>query len=242
MLLNAAVSFGAEYVATGHYVRTDGERLYMGKPDCDQSYMLSRLTHDQVCRLLLPLGEMNKSRVRELASSLGFSCASRPDSRENCFIGDKSYVSYLERTYGDRIPGGGDVVYEGKTIGRHDGIYRYTVGQRWKDYIGERRAYVKRIDAKENTIELCLWEQLFTNRVRLGDISFISGSAPADEFDGAIRVRHTRWETPPCHVIMAGEDTAYVETASPLRAPAPGQSAALYSGDMLLGGGTVEEC
>ena len=239
-LFKAAESFGADRIATGHYVRTDGERLFMGKPDCDQSYMLSRLMREQVKRLLLPVGEMSKSEVRELALKLGFSCASRPDSRENCFIRDKSYISYIEQKYGDMLPGSGDAVFEGRVIGRHDGIYRYTVGQRWKTDIGERRAYVKRIDAKTNTIELCLWEGLFTKQVRLGNLSFISGNMPAGEFDGSIRIRHTRWETPQCHVRMDG-CTAYVETESELRAPAPGQSAALYIGDMLLGGGTVEE-
>jgi tRNA-specific 2-thiouridylase len=139
------------------------------------------------------------------------------------------------------LPGGGDVLYEGRVIGRHEGIYRYTVGQRWKTDISERRAYVKRIDTGANTVELCLWEGLFTHSVRLSDVSFISGMAPAGEFDAAIRVRHTRWETPECRIRMEG-DMAWVETLSPLRAPAPGQSAALYSGDMLLGGGTLEEC
>lgn|GEM_PF-486108 len=240
-LFKAAESFGAERIATGHYVRTDGERLYMGKPECDQSYMLSRLRHEQVKKLLLPLGNMSKRDVRELALKFGFACAARPDSRENCFIRDGSYISYIERRYAGMLLGSGDAVYEGKIIDRHEGIYRYTVGQRWKSDIGERRAYVKRIDAKTNTVELCLWEDLFTKHVRLGNLSFISGSTPTGEFDGSIRVRHTRWETPPCHVTMDG-CTACVETESPLRAPAPGQSAALYMGDILLGGGTVEDC
>ena len=241
VLFKAAATFGAEKVATGHYVRTDGERLYMGREECDQSFMLSRLTQEQVSGLLLPLGEMSKTEVRELAARLGFTCASRPDSRENCFIRDRDYTSYIEQRCGDMLRGGGDVLYEGRVIGRHEGIYRYTVGQRWKTDIGERRAYVKRIDAGANTVELCLWEGLFTHSVRLSDVSFISGKAPAGEFDAAIRVRHTRWETPECRIRMEG-DMAWVETLSPLRAPAPGQSAALYSGDMLLGGGTVEEC
>ncbi len=240
-LFKEAESFGAGRIATGHYVRTDGENLYMGKPDCDQSYMMSRLTREQVKRLLLPLGDMSKSEVRELAVKLGFTYAARPDSRENCFIRDGSYVSYIEQRFAGMLPGRGDAVYEGRVIDTHEGIYRYTVGQRWKSDIGERRAYVKRIDAKANTIELCLWEDLFTKHVRLGNLSFISGNAPSAEFDGAIRVRHTRWETPACHVAVDGL-TACVETESPLRAPAPGQSAALYKADMLLGGGTVEDC
>ena len=97
---------------------------------------------------------------------------------------------------------------------------------------------MKKIDAITNTVELCLWEDLFTKRVRLEALSFIGGCAPEETFDAAIRVRHTRWETPLCSVRVCGE-CAEVETAEPLRAPAPGQTAALYQGNMLLGGGVV---
>ncbi|MCR4622759.1 MAG: argininosuccinate synthase [Clostridiales bacterium] len=239
-LFETAKRFGADRIATGHYVRSDGKHLFMGNKDCDQSFMLSRLTPEQVERLMLPLGEMDKTEVRKMATDLGFSCASRPDSRENCFIRDKSYIAYIQERCGDMLRGEGDVTFEGRVIGRHEGIYRYTVGQRWKNDIGDRRAYVKSINAAANTVELCLWEELFTNRVVLSELSFISGAPPNSEFSASIRVRHTRWETPACRVRIKG-DCAFAETETPLRAPAPGQSAALYAGEMLLGGGTVEK-
>lgn len=236
-LLAAADRLSIKEVATGHYVRRLGDDLYMGHESCDQSYMLCLLSPSQVKRLILPLGAYAKAQVRQMAKELGLSCADKPDSRENCFIREGDYASWIEKR-ATALPGGGDVLYQGKVIGRHEGLYRWTVGQRWKDDIGPRRAYVKRIDAASNTIELCLWEGLFTTELRLERLSFLCGQPPAGEFDALIRARHTRWEQPACRVTLKG-DGAVVHTLSPLRAPAPGQTAALYDGQRLLGGGTI---
>ena len=236
-LLEAADRLGIKNVATGHYVRREGDDLYMGHESCDQSYMLCLLSPSQVKRLILPLGAFSKAQVRAMAKELGLSCADKPDSRENCFIREGDYASWIEKR-ASALPGGGDVLYQGQVIGRHDGLYRWTVGQRWPSDIGPRRAYVKRLDAASNTIELCLWEALFTQEVRLEKLSFLAGQPPAGEFDALIRARHTRWEQPECRVELTG-DGARVHTLSPLRAPAPGQTAALYDGQRLLGGGTI---
>lgn len=241
VLLEAADEYGAEEIATGHYVRKQGDRLYMGDASCDQSYMFAHLTPGIVERLRLPLGEMRKSDVRRMAAEWGLSCANRPDSRENCFIRGMDYAAYIRCREGGRLPGAGDVYFQGRIVDRHEGIYRYTVGQRWARDMGERRAYVSEIDAENNTLTLALWESLFTRRTRLSHVSFLSGQAPGASFEGAIRVRHTRWETPSCRVTLTGNGEALIETESDLRAPAPGQTAALYEGTRLLGGGIVEK-
>ena len=126
LLMRIADRVGAEKIATGHYVRTDGERLYMGEAECDQSYMLARLRPDQVKRLLLPLGAYKKADVRSMAQVFGFSCARRPDSRENCFIRGMDYASYIEQNCPDALPGAGSVVFRGQCVGEHGGIYRFT--------------------------------------------------------------------------------------------------------------------
>ena len=237
-LTDMADRLGIEQIATGHYVLKDREHLYMGQSECDQSYMLARISREQAKRLALPLGALTKTQVRQMARSLGLSCAEKPDSRENCFIRDMNYAEYIEAHCPD-VPGRGEVFYKGNIVDAHEGIHRYTVGQRWKTDMGERRAYIKRIDAKDNRIELCLWEELFTDTVCVGNLSWLEDGYPMEAFEASIRVRHTRWETPRCFARFDG-CLLHVTTQTPLRAPAPGQSVALYKDNMLIGGGTVE--
>ena len=238
-LIEQADRLGCEMIATGHYVRKEGNELYMGDESCDQSYMFSRLTGEEKHRLLLPLGSMNKKETRRIAAERHLSCAEKPDSRENCFIRDMDYASYIELKRPDSVPPAGTVFYRGAPVGTHDGIHRYTVGQRWKDDIGERRAYVARINPAADRIELALWEDLFTRKTFLSGLTFFDEPVPAEPFHAAIRVRHTRWETPGC-LVTPVPGGALVETDSDLRAPAPGQCAALYDGTRLIGGGIVE--
>ena len=233
-----ADEIGAAYVATGHYVRADGKSLYMGAADNDQSYMFQRLTSAQVERLLLPLGEKNKAEVRKLAEKRGLFNAKRADSRDNCFIKGMNCAAWIEEHASGQIPPPGNVLYHGKIVSRHEGIHHFTVGQRWREDIDGRRVYVSKLDPERAEVTISLWEELFTDKVRLSGLHFIN-DVPESSFEGFIRVRHTRRETPACRVTLTG-DTAYVETAETMRAPAKGQPAALYIGTRLLGGGFVE--
>ncbi len=237
-LLSYAQAHGIDEVATGHYVLKQGGKLYMGDESCDQSYMLCLLTRSQAEKLVLPLGAYGKSEVRQIAGRCGFRCADRPDSRENCFIRDTDYVSYIRSLAPQAVQDRGEVFYKGKLFDEHEGIYAYTVGQRWKCDCGGRRLYVSRISRGNNRIDLCLWEELFTRRVDVGGASWIA-DLPKAPFEARIRVRHTRWETPGCTVFMQG-DLVQVQTQTPLRAPVKGQVAAFYRGNQLIGGGTVE--
>lgn len=235
-LLRRADELGARWIATGHYARCDGQNLYMGNSDCDQSYMLARLSPAQVSRLLLPLGEYQKTHVREMAARIGLEVANKPDSRENCFIKGQTYAEWLEGRAD--APGPGAARLGGERIGMHEGIHHYTVGQRWPELFHERRLYVSAIHAESNELELCLWDDLFKHEFDIANVSFVNGRAPGTEFRAAVRVRHTRWETPGCTVRLT-ERGAHVTTDEPVRAPAPGQAAALYDGERLLGGGYI---
>ena len=235
-LLRRADELGARWIATGHYARCAGQNLYMGNPDNDQSYMLARLRPEQVSRLLLPLGEYQKKHVREMAAEMGLRVANKPDSRENCFIKGQTYAEWLEARAA--TPGPGVARMGTEIIGRHEGIHHYTVGQRWPELYHERRLYVSAIRAETNELELCLWEELFKREFAISNVSFVNGAAPGAEFRAAVRVRHTRWETPACTVTLT-ESGAHVVTDEPVRAPAPGQAAALYAGERLLGGGYI---
>ena len=235
-LLKEADRVGAELVATGHYARAEGGALYKGRPSNDQSYMLCRLTKEQVARLTLPLGGFEKTQVRALAEELGLPAAHKKDSMEICFIPDKDYAGWIARRAA--LPGPGDFVFHGACVGQHRGIVHWTVGQRVPGLYEGRKLYVARIDAKTNEIDLALWEELFKTELTARDFNWLIDPPTGEPIDASVRVRHTKWEEPPCRV-SAVSDTARIQCETPVRAPAPGQSAVLYRGERLIGGGFI---
>lgn len=234
-LIDAADRLGAENVATGHYARAEGGALYKGRPANDQSYMLCRLTREQAARAIFPLGMYEKVQTRAMAEEFELPVAHKGDSMEICFIPDKDYVSWLGRRA--VLPGEGDFVFHGEVVGRHEGVYRYTVGQRRAGLINGRKVYISRIDAASNTIELALWEELFKTEVTARSFSWLI-DVPQQPIRASVRVRHTKWENPPCTAYVDGE-LVHIVCDEPVRAPAAGQSAVLYCGDRLLGGGFI---
>ena len=234
-LMEYADAVGAEFVATGHYARAAGGRIYKGRPANDQSYMLCRLTRQQAERALFPLGDYEKAQVRQLAEELGLPAAHKPDSMEICFIPDKDYIGWLSRRAA--MPPEGDFVFHGQVVGRHEGIHRYTVGQRRPGLMDGRKVYISRIDPVSNRIELALWEELFQTEVTARDFNWLI-EPPRSPICASVRVRHTKWENPPCSAVVEG-DRVRIRCMEPVRAPAAGQSAVLYDGDQLLGGGFI---
>ena len=237
MLLEEADRIGVELVATGHYARAENGALYKGRPANDQSYMLCRLTKEQVGRLTLPLGGFEKKQVRALAEEFGLPAAHKKDSMEICFIPDKDYVGWISRRA--ELPGPGDFVFHGACVGQHDGVVNWTVGQRIPGLYEGRKLYVSRIDAGANIIELALWEELFKTEVLAGDFNWLIDPPVGKILPASVRVRHTKWEEPPCTVTAEGESVAWIQCETPVRAPAPGQSAVLYQGERLIGGGFI---
>ena len=234
-LIEYADAVGAELVATGHYARAAGGRIYKGRPANDQSYMLCRLTRQQAQRVLFPLGDYEKVQVRALAEELGLPAAHKPDSMEICFIPDKDYIGWLSRRA--VMPPEGDFVFHGQVVGRHEGIHRYTVGQRRPGLMDGRKVYISRIDPVSNRIELALWEELFQTEVSARDFNWLI-EPPRSPIRASVRVRHTKWENPACTATVDGE-RVHIHCDEPVRAPAAGQSAVLYDGEQLLGGGFI---
>ena len=230
-----ADAVGADLVATGHYARADGGRIFKGRPANDQSYMLCRLTRQQAERVLFPLGDYEKVQVRALAEELGLPAAHKPDSMEICFIPDKDYIGWLSRRAA--MPPEGDFVFHGQVVGRHEGIHRYTVGQRRPGLMDGRKVYISRIDPVSNRIELALWEELFQTEVTARDFNWLI-DPPRSPIRASVRVRHTKWENPACIATVDG-DRVRIHCDEPVRAPAAGQSAVLYDGEQLLGGGFI---
>ena len=153
---------------------------------------------------------------------------------EICFIPDKDYVGWIERRA--VLPGPGDFVFHGEVIGQHEGIVHWTVGQRIPGLHDGRKLYVSGIDAEKNTIELALWEELFKTQFTADDFNWLI-DPPKNFIPASVRVRHTKWEEPPCRAMLREDALTEICCETPVRAPAPGQSAVLYDGERLLGGG-----
>ncbi len=234
-LLDFADEIGADNIATGHYARAENGVLYKGMPSNDQSYMLCRIRKEQLDRLILPLGKFGKTQVRKLAEGFNLPVAHKPDSMEICFIPDKDYISWLAGRA--ELPPAGDFVFHGEVVGRHDGIYRYTVGQRRPGLYDGRKLYISAINAEKNEIELALWEELFKTQVIAKNFNWLCDE-PNGLVRATVRVRHTKWENPPCTAYIEGA-TVKIVCDEPVRAPARGQSAVLYDGDRVLGGGFI---
>ena len=234
-LLDFANEIGADNIATGHYARAENGVLYKGMPSNDQSYMLCRIRRVQLDRLTLPLGRFEKTQVRKMAEGFDLPVAHKPDSMEICFIPDKDYISWLAKRA--ELPPAGNFVFHGEVIGRHEGIHRYTVGQRRPGLYNERKLYISAINAETNEIELALWEELFKTEVIARDFNWLC-DVPEEPVRASVRVRHTKWENPACTAYTEG-DRVRIICDEPVRAPARGQSAVLYDGDRVLGGGFI---
>ena len=239
-LLDCADALGAHYVATGHYAVTeerDGETLLRRSPSRnDQSYMLCRLTQPVLRRVLFPLGIFGeKEDVRRAAESMGIPIAHKPDSMEICFIPGNDYGAYLE-SRGVSPPPGDFVDEQGNVLGRHLGIHRYTVGQRrGLGIAGTGRYYVKEIDAVQNRV-IITYEDPKATEIFVRDVSY-TVQPRTQPFDAAVKIRHSKndWRAR----VYPEEDCARVVFDPPARAPAKGQSAVFYDGDIVIGGGFI---
>lgn len=244
--LDEEIARGADLVATGHYARIetrkDGRVLLKKAADVakDQSYMLWSLTQEQLKRVCFPLGELTKPEIRKIGVECGFSIAHKSDSQDICFVPDGDYAAFIEKELGYAYPAGDYVDEDGKFLGKHKGVIHYTIGQRKGLGISMgRHIFVTKKDAKTNTVTLADEDRLFTDTVRLHEINLI----PFDRIEGEIRVcaklRYRHMESPAV-AMQTGEDEITLIFDQPQRAPAKGQSAVLYDGDVVIGGGMIQ--
>ncbi len=254
--LDHAMSLGADTIATGHYARVrevaagaGGSRFELLKAfdhTKDQSYFLHRLNQAQLSRTLFPLGEMPKTRVREIAAEIGLPNAKKKDSTGICFIGERPFRDFLNRYLPTRP--GPMMTPDGKEVGQHIGLAFYTLGQRKGIGLGGSRTgngdawYVARKDMASNTLYVVQGHEhpwLLTPTLDAADLSWVAGEGPAAGTTLSAKSRY-RQSDAPCTVTASTGDALQLTFAQAQWAVTPGQSAVLYDGDICLGGGIIQ--
>ena len=240
LLLDTALSLGADYLATGHYARVEhsreGHRLLKATDTGrDQSYFLYTLTQEKLGRVLFPLGKRSKDEVRQMAKQAGLPAVTRP-SQDICFISQKNYGVFLSQRFGAMS---GDIVdTQGKKLGQHRGIAFYTIGQRHGVGLASGKPlYVIRIEPESNRIALGPEKELYSQNLTAHKLNWVSGTAPREPLRVKAKIRYKSREAEATLVPHA--DTADVRFAQPQKAVTPGQAIVFYNLDEVLGGGTI---
>ena len=236
-LFALAGRIGARYVSTGHYARVENGVLKKGMPANDQSYMLARLTREQLQKVIFPLGDYEKAQVRALARDFGIPVADKPDSMEICFIPDGDYAAWLDRR-GNTPPPGDFVSPDGTVLGRHKGIHHYTLGQgRGLGVSGPHRYFVSAIRPERNQVVLSDGGDLGRRELLCTAPNWIAVEALTAPMAVTVRLRHSRTEQRA--VILPEGGCVRVRMDQPARAPTPGQMAVFYDADAVVGSGWI---
>ncbi|MBI3993408.1 MAG: tRNA 2-thiouridine(34) synthase MnmA [Candidatus Lambdaproteobacteria bacterium] len=243
LLLEKVRAIGCTALATGHYARVtrreDDGRYVLARPADrrkDQTYFLFATSREELPHLRFPLAEFDKPAARALAQTHGLLTWNKPDSQEVCFV-PADYRAFLRERLGAARPGA-FVDRAGRELGRHEGLPFYTVGQRrGLGVSGARPYYVVALDAVRNQVVLGSEAELFGDRLRVAQVNWVSCDDPPGPLRATVKVRYAHAGTPA--TLTPRGDTWLVRFDAPVRAITPGQAAAFYDGDVLLGGGWI---
>ena len=247
-----ALSVGCEKVATGHYARvrfdeeTNRYKLLRGRyARKDQSYFLWELTQEQLSRSLFPLGEIRKDEAREAARRHGLNVADKKESQEICFVPDGDYAGFIERYLEaegreSERPARGEIVdTRGRVVGRHEGVHRYTTGQRRGIGVSrELPLYVVRVEPEAGRVVVGDAEELSSAEFNAAGVNWISFEEPSEPVRADVRVRYRHAESPATITPLPG-GRARVRFDEPQRAVTPGQATVFYRGGEVVGGGWI---
>lgn len=243
-LSKKAEELNLSYVASGHYavIEKQGDRFFLKRGldiHKDQSYVLYTMTQKQLKETLFPLGRLTKVEVREIAEQNGFINAKKKDSQDICFVPDGDYGGFIERYTGRIFPKGEFVDKTGKVLGIHNGIIRYTEGQRRGLGLPmNERIYVISKNAETNKVVLGKNSELFQKNVRINNINLIACENLTGENRLTAKIRYNMKDVP-CIVRQIDEDEIILEFNEPVRAVSRGQSAVIYDGETVVGGGII---
>ena len=247
LLQEKAAELGANNLATGHYARilsdsSNGSlRLFRGRDRAkDQSYFLYGLNQVQLARTFFPLGDYLKSEVKQLAAGAGMGGYYRAESQEVCFIAARDYRDFLEQHLGPDLPGPGPVLdLEDRQLGKHEGIHRYTIGQRRGIGIpASAPYYVVDLEPDSNIVRIGSKIDLRRKELLVKNVNWIAMSPPSSNFEALVQVRSRHQEAPA--MVETGEEESVVSFLEPQEAITPGQSAVFYRDEEVLGGGIIE--
>ncbi|EKU49959.1 tRNA 2-thiouridine(34) synthase MnmA [Staphylococcus massiliensis] len=246
--LEHALKLGADYVATGHYarVRRDNGKVEMLRgvdQNKDQTYFLNQLTHEQLSKVMFPLGEMEKSEVREIALDRGLATAKKKDSTGICFIGERNFKDFLSQ-YLPAQPGN-MVTLDGEVKGKHTGLMYYTIGQRHGLGIGGDGdpwfVVGKNLDDNVLYVEQGFHhDALYSDYLIASDVSFVNPINLDEPLTCTAKFRYRQKDTK-VTVTKESEDAIRVTFDTPVRAITPGQAVVLYDGEVCLGGATIDD-
>lgn len=246
-LLRRGTMLGCDYIATGHYARMGVDDagsavLLRGMdPKKDQSYFLWALPPEMLPKLMFPLGELTKPQVREMARGLELSTAEKPESMEICFVPTGDYADFLGKQLGRdhaALAPGALVTTSGEVLGEHDGYARYTVGQR-RGLGGGRSLPLYVIGTRPQTREVVVGtaDELMRGEVAVGELNWLA-APPAPGAAVRVQMRH-RAPAVPARVQAVADGVVHLSLDTAQRAVTPGQSAVMFSGDVVLGGGRI---
>ncbi len=246
LLLEKARDLAADFLATGHYARITegpGGLLHLLKgvdAGKDPSYFLFTLTQEQLRATLFPLGGMTKEEVRRLAAGYGLRVAEKGESQEICFVPDNDYVRFLEESGAREDLSGNIVDSRGNVLGRHQGTYRYTVGQRKGLGIAHPHPlYVLGLDAARHEVIVGARDELVSDSLVAAEVNWIV-TPPTAPFAATCKIRY-RHRPVPCTIDPLPEGRALVRFPQGEKAITPGQAAVFYDGDEVLGGGWIDK-
>jgi len=241
-LLAKAEEIGADYIATGHYaniVKLDNGRYTIANAKCsekDQTYMLCRLSQEQLEKTLMPLGEYDKDAIRQIAKELDLFVADKKDSQDICFIPDGRYANFIWRYTGERAVPGKFITPEGEVIGDHKGIIFYTVGQRKGLKLNlQKKTFVKKIIAETNEVMVSDIDGIYSRELEADSLTFMAMEDINEPIKVNAKIRYSHIPAV-CTIEKIGEDRIRCVFDSPQRAITPGQALVAYSdnGDVLF--------
>ena len=244
VMLSKAKELGYTKIATGHYAIVEkaenGRYLLKRAKDKakDQSYMLYTLSQEQLSHCVFPLGDLEKTEIREIAAKNGFINANKPDSQDICFVPDGDYASFIENVCGYIAKKGNYVDICGKILGEHKGIIHYTTGQRKGLGIAlGKPQFVIDKNVSDNTVVLGDEEHLFKKTVWVNAVNLIAFDELSEPVKAEVKLRYRH--NPADAVLYPEGDKIRIEFSEPQRAPTLGQAAVFYDGDIVIGGGII---
>ena len=244
-LLEHALAFGADYMATGHYVRrrrAEGGKIELLRAvdkSKDQSYVLHVLDQEKLSKALFPVGDYPKTEIRAIAEKQGLPTASRKDSQDLCFLAGEDYRNFLQRNAAEMLRPGEILTREGRSVGTHHGLANYTIGQRKGLGIASPiPLYVLGKDSVTNSLIVGTQEELGSRELTARDVNWVSEEAPQEPFSAEVKIRYTAKEAEALVTPIDGNQVT-VRFEAPQRDITAGQAAVFFQGDLLIGGGII---